>query len=57
MITDNDEQIVKNSIQILNENLPKIIHKAEQQNYKELIDPANNLLTILESINENYQTI
>ena len=49
MITGGDEEILKNSIEIIKDNLPKIIHKAKHQDLKELIEPSNNLLKIIEN--------
>ena len=57
MITGGDEEILKNSIEIIKDNLPKIIHKAKYQDLKELIEPSNNLLKIIENWNENQQEI
>ena len=55
MITGGNEEIIKNSIEILKDNLPKIIHKAKHQDFKELLESSNNLLKIIENINENQQ--
>ena len=34
MVTENEKIVIENSINIIKENLPKIIHKAERQDYK-----------------------
>ena len=51
MKTVTENQTLKNSFDILNENLPKIIEKSEKRDFTQLIDSSKNLLKII-SINE-----
>ena len=51
MKTVTENQTLKNSFDILKENLPKIIEKSERRDFTQLIDSSKNLLKII-SINE-----
>ena len=57
MITEKEKEIVKNSFEILKDNLPKIKKKAEKKELNEIIEYSNNLLKLLDKIDDDYETI
>ena len=57
METESNMQLLKNSLDILNENLPKINEKSKKREFSQLIESSQNLLKIIDLIKENCDVI
>jgi hypothetical protein len=52
-----ENQILKNSFDILKENLPKIQEKAEKRNFSQLIDSSKEILKIINLTEQNVDML